>query len=150
MEQNRETPLHSKKDLNSLDEQNAFTDEVIPIIQENTVIHNEEVETGKVHIKKTVSKEDFNVNTPIINEVYDIERVPIKGQVLDTPPPAVRNEGDTIVIPVLREIAVMVKRYEIVEEIRITKKTTETPLVQKVTLSKQNINIERTQTEPKK
>jgi stress response protein YsnF len=131
------------------DDQDAFKDEVIPIIQENTVIHNEQVETGKVHIKRTISKEDVNLDTPIINELYDIKRVPVSGQILETPPPAMRNEGDTFIIPVIREIPIIVKRYEVVEEIHLTKKRTETPLIQTVTLSKQNVSVERTKNETK-
>ena len=150
MEQKRDISQQADENLKEKAADAAFTDEVIPVIQERTVVHSEMVETGKVHINKSITREDVNVNTPIINEVYNIERVPVKGQILDVPPPSVRYEGEVMIIPVLKEIPVVVKRYEVVEEIRITKKKTETPLIQKVTLSKQNINVERTQSETDK
>jgi stress response protein YsnF len=54
-----------------------------------------------------------------------------------------RNEGDTTIIPVLREVVVVQKRYEIVEEIRITKRKTERTDSQQVTLRKEEVHIER-------
>jgi uncharacterized protein (TIGR02271 family) len=150
MEQKRNLSQEDNREQSKEETSSPFTNEIFPVIQERTVVHNEMVETGKVHINKSISKEDVNVNTPIINETYHIERVPVKGQILDTPPPSMRYEGEVMIIPVLKEIPVVVKRYEVVEEIRITKKQTETPLIQKVTLSKQNINVERTQNETDK
>ena len=148
MDRKSNIPEEEKRENRGNGPQDSFKDEVIPIIQESAVVHNEMVETGKVHIKRSVSKEDVHLDTPIINELYDIKRVQVKDQILETPPSALRHEGDTIIIPVIREIPVIVKRYEIVEELHITIKHTETPLIQKVTLSKQNIDVERTKTEP--
>jgi stress response protein YsnF len=147
MERKHNISEEDKRKAEEIGGQDSFTDEVIPIIQENTVINNQLVETGKVHIKRTVSKEDVHLDTPIINELYDIKRVPVSGQILETPPPAMRNDGDTFIIPVIKEIPVIVKRYEVIEEIHITRKHTETPLIQKVTLSTQNVNVERTKKE---
>jgi len=62
---------------------------------------------------------------------------------VDTPPPAMRYEGDTTIIPVLREVMVVQKRYEIMEEIRITKRKTESTDTQQVILRKEEVNIER-------
>lgn len=116
---------------------------VIPVIEEYATVHKEIIETGKVRIKKTVVEDKAIVNLPILNETYDITREPISGVVHEDPPPAVRYEGDTMIIPVVKEITVMVKRYEVVEEVRITKKVTETPLMQEVTLRRESVLIER-------
>lgn len=116
---------------------------VIPVIEEYAVVQKEIIETGKVRVRKTVEEDKAIVNLPIINETYDITRVPVNGQVSDEPPPPMRYEGDTMVIPVVKETTVMVKRYEVVEEVRITKKITETPLMQEITLKRESIHIER-------
>jgi hypothetical protein len=38
----------------------------------------------------------------------------------------------------------VVKKYEVVEEVHITRRLTETPLVQEITLLKEHIDVERT------
>ena len=119
------------------------TTQVIPVVEEFPVINREVVETGKVHIRKTVSEEQAVVNLPVINESYHIERVPVN-QVQDTPPPSVRYEGDVLIIPVTKEITVIQKRYEIIEELRITRQITETPMMQEITLMKESVHVERT------
>lgn len=116
---------------------------VIPVIEEYATVHKEIIETGKVRIRKTVAEDKAIVNLPIINETYDVTRVPITNEVHDAPPPPVRYEGDTMIIPVIREVTVMVKRYEVVEEVHVTRKRTETPLMQEVTLRREDVHIER-------
>jgi uncharacterized protein (TIGR02271 family) len=117
--------------------------QVIPVIHEHAVVHKEVVETGKVHIRKSVTTEDVRITLPIINESYDIEHVPVESRILDTPPPPVRYEGEVMIIPVLKEITVVQKKYEVVEELRITRRVTETPMVQEITLRKEHIHVER-------
>jgi hypothetical protein len=48
-----------------------------------------------------------------------------------------------MVVTVLREVSVVQKKYEVIEEIHITRQFTETPLVQEITLLKEQIDIER-------
>ena len=117
--------------------------QVISVVHEYATVQKEMVETGKVRIRKTVTEEKASVNLPIVNESYHIERVPGTGQVLDTPPAAFRYEGDVMVIPVLKEITVVQKKYEVVEELRITRQVTETPMVQEISLLKEHIHVER-------
>ena len=121
---------------------------VIPVIQEHATIHKEVIETGKVRIRKTVKEDKAVVNLPVVNESYDITRIPVNS-VHDNPPPAFRYEGDTMVIPVVKEVTVMIKRYEVVEELRITKKLTETPLMQEISLRSEEVHVERTDNNPK-
>jgi hypothetical protein len=56
-----------------------------------------------------------------------------------------RYEGDKMIIPVLREITVVQKKYEVIEELHIIRESVETPLVQEITLLKEHINVERSQ-----
>jgi uncharacterized protein (TIGR02271 family) len=118
-------------------------EKIIPVVHEHAVIVKEIVETGKIHIQKRVTEETTSINLPITNESYHIERVPGNPQIFDTPP-ALRYEGDKMIIPVLREITVVQKKYEVIEELHITKQLTETPLVQEITLLKEHISVERT------
>lgn len=117
---------------------------VIPVVHEHVVINKEIVETGKVRVRKTVSEEEATVNIPVVQESYNIERVAVN-KVFETPPPAMRYEGDTIIIPVLREVVVVQKHYEVIEEVRLTRQTTETPFMQQITLRKEDVKVDRVQ-----
>ena len=116
---------------------------VIPVMQEQVTVGKRMVETGKLRISKKVTEDQTSVSIPLVQEQYDVERVPVN-QVVDTPPAAMRYEGDTTIIPVLREVLVVQKRYEIIEEIRITKHRSENTETQNVTLRKEDVQIERT------
>ena len=116
---------------------------VIPVMQEQVTVGKRMVETGKLRISKKVTEDQTSVSIPLVQEQYDVERVPVN-QVVDTPPAAMRYEGDTTIIPVLREVLVVQKRYEIIEEIRITKHRSENTETQNVTLRKEDVHIERT------
>jgi uncharacterized protein (TIGR02271 family) len=142
MEEKREN-VQSGIQGSSTERSNTTRSEVvIPVTEENAVIGKEVIETGKIRIRKTVKEDTSVVNLPVINESYDITRVPVN-TVHETPPPAVRYEGDTMIIPVVKEVTVMVKRYEVVEEVRITKKLTETPMMQEIKLRREHVDIER-------
>jgi len=69
-----------------------------------------------------------------------------RSQIVEKAPEAVRYEGDTIIIPVLKEIAVVEKKILLVEEIRVTKTITHSEQKEEVTLRKEEINIERSET----
>lgn len=136
-----ETRQHSKGDT----QQSEVSPEglrVIPVVEEQVTVSKQVIETGKVLISKKVSEQQTSVSLPLMREQYDVERVPVN-EVVDTPPPAMRYEGDTTIIPVLREVMVVQKRYEILEEIRITKRKTESIDTQQVSLRKEEVNIER-------
>ncbi len=128
--------------LNARLEDQATQSHVIPVAEEFATVSRNIVETGKVRITKKVTEEQVPFTLPLTSEQYFVERVAI-GEVVDTPPAAVRHEGETTIIPVLREVMVMQKRYEIVEEIRITKQVTESNETQHATLRSEEVSISR-------
>ena len=110
----------------------------IPVIEEQLRVDKKVVETGKVHVSKKVTEHETSVSVPLMEETYDVERVPVN-QVVETPPPPVRYEGDTMIIPVMREVLVVQKHYEIVEEIRLTKQINRQQHTEQVTLKKEEV-----------
>ena len=58
-------------------------------------------------------------NEALYRESYTIERVPVDRLISE--PAAQRQEGDTLILPVLEEVLVTEKRIMLKEEIRITK-----------------------------
>lgn len=126
-------------------DQNTFSEETkgIKVIQEFATVDREVVETGKVRITKTVTEETIGISAPIINESYEVKHVAVPYKLLDKPPLALTHEGNITIITVVREISVVVKKYEVIEEIHITKQLTQTPLTHEISLRKENVHVER-------
>ena len=77
-----------------------------------------------------------------VQDEVQIERIAIN-EFVQTPPPPLRYEGDTIIIPVLQEVMVTEKRLLLIEEVRITKRKVESKESQEVALRKEEIKVER-------
>ncbi|MBC6606555.1 YsnF/AvaK domain-containing protein [Hymenobacter sp. BT188] len=115
-------------------------------MEEQLQIGKDVVETGRIRVSKTVHEEQQVVDVPIIQEEVNVKRVAINQYVAT--PPAVRYEGDTMIMPILREVLVVEKRLLLVEEVRITKHQTETRAPQQVTLRKEEIYLQRVAPNP--
>lgn len=113
----------------------------IPVIREEAVVRTREVERGGVRVHKTVNEREEVVEQPTMREDVDVERVAI-GRVIDTVP-EVREEGDTLIIPVLEEMLVVEKRLVLKEEIRVTKRRTTETEQARVVLNEEQVTIER-------
>lgn len=92
---------------------------VIPVHEEHVALENRKVER-RVEIRKTVSEQQRVLELPRWREEVEIERVRLDLPV-DGPVP-VREEGDTLVIPLLEEEIVTVKRFVLREEVRVRKR----------------------------
>ncbi len=116
---------------------------VIPLIHEYITVDKKVIETGKVYIKKRVVAEDATINIPLIQESYKIERVPVKNKIFDAPPDTFHAENGDMIIPVTREVVEVKIRFEVVEEIHVTKVNTEVPHIQEITLLKEKVEVHR-------
>src|SRR5687768_9429276 len=92
----------------------------IPVVEEQIVIDKKTIETGSVFVRKEVQEREVTIDTTLVHDNVSVERVPVNQQI-DTIPPAVRYEGDTMIVSVVQEELVIQKRLILVEEIRITK-----------------------------
>ena len=118
---------------------------VVPLIAEEISISKRTVETGGIRIHKTVREDVQQINEPIVREHLDVERVEIN-QFVETAP-AVRYEGDVMIVPVLEEVVVTQKRLLLREEIRLTKRREEIANVQEITLRREEISLEKIETD---
>lgn len=114
---------------------------VIPVVEEALEIGRREVETGRVRVTKLVREAQELVDLPVHTDEVHVERVPI-GRIVNGPVGS-RQEGDTLILPVVEEVLVVEKRLRLVEEVRITRKRTEARNPQTVTLRKEEVQIER-------
>ncbi len=118
---------------------------VVPLVAEEIKISRKTVETGGVRVHKTVREDVQRIDEPIIREHLEVERVEIN-QFVETAP-AVRYEGDVMIVPVLEEVVVTQKRLLLREEIRLVKRREEISNVQEVTLRREEISLEKIETE---
>lgn len=86
---------------------------------EEAIAHVHEVSRGRVVVDKRVELVPHEANVDVGTDRVDVERVAV-GEEVDTPPQT-RQEGDTLVVPVVEEVLVVTKRYRIIEEVRVTK-----------------------------
>lgn len=116
----------------------------LPIVEEFATISSKIVETGRVIISKKVEDHQEGVHVVSAHDETDVERVTLNRIVESAP--AVRYEGDTMIIPVLKEVAVVEKKLMLVEEIRVTKRRVQTQETIPVTLRREHLEIIREKT----
>lgn len=126
-----------------LNDQPATLDEsvVIPVLVEELHLAKRVVETGRIRVHKQVEEREVTVDEPLIEDHIQIDRVPIN-QLIDKPL-GPRTEGNTTIIPVLREVIVVQKQLMLVEEVRLTRRQVEVRRPQPVTLRSETVHIER-------
>ena len=130
----------TQNNLNSdVRDENGST--IIPVIQEEIVVDKYVVERGKVRVSKRVSEHEEIVDEPLFHEEVSVERVPVNRVVESAP--GVRNEGDTLVIPIVEERVFVEKRLVLVEELHVKKQLVETHQPQTITLRKEEVEINR-------
>jgi uncharacterized protein (TIGR02271 family) len=91
---------------------------VIPLLAEQLNIARQKILTGGVRVHKTVSEHTETVDEPTLREELEIQRVAVNRFVTEAP--AVRYEGDVMIVPLLEEVLVVEKKLVVREEIRIT------------------------------
>lgn len=131
----------SSIDSNPFDSVQNETNRVFPVIQEEAIVEKRVVETGKVVISKKISEHEEIVDVPLFQEKVDVERVPINQVVQERP--AVRQEGEVMIIPVVQEQVFYQKRLVLVEELHVRKQVVQTHQPQKITLIKEDVEINR-------
>ncbi len=115
----------------------------IPVTQEVLQVGKRLVETGRgVRVHKTVTETVVRIDEPLMQQGLDIERVPVNAWV-EGKVPVQRQEGDTLVVPVLEEVLVVEKRLRLKEEIRITAKAGTRIASERVTLREEQVEVQR-------
>jgi stress response protein YsnF len=94
-----------------------------------------------VRVRTVVREDERVVDEPLAVETVEVERVPL-GRWVEAAP-AVRQEGETTVIPVLEEVVVVERRLRLVEEVRVTKRRTTRRASERVALRREEVVVER-------
>lgn len=116
-------------------------EEVIPLVEEVLHLSKRTVETGRVRVSLTTETVEETLRETLRSRRTEIERVPVGREVSEVP--ATRQEGDVMIVPVVEEELVVVRRLVLKEEIRLrlidSEDTVETPAQRRV----QRATVER-------
>jgi uncharacterized protein (TIGR02271 family) len=117
---------------------------VIPVVSEELDIDRRKTPVSTVRVAKHVTERQEEVSMPLTRERVDVRRVLVDRPV-DGPLP-VRREGDTLILPVVEEIAVVQKRLVLKEEIHATRRRSTEQHEQTVTLRSEHAEVDRVDT----
>jgi len=118
----------------------------IPLIAEDVSVARESVETGAVRVRKHVERRSERVDEPVFHERVEVERRPVN-RVVDRAP-GIRQEGETLVVPVLEEVLVVEKRLVVREELHIKRVRDRSRVQQEITLQAEHASVERIDERP--
>ena len=118
---------------------------VVPVVAEEVSVGKRRVETGTVRVRKTVRTTERVVDEPLTREEVVVEQVAINREIDEAVGP--RQEGDTLIVPLLEEVLVVRKQLILREEVRITRRKVEHRAPETVSLRVEEATVERTGTE---
>ena len=125
-------------------EQAPLGEVVVPLAEERLAVSKREVETGRIQVALTTETETVVAREVLCGRRVEVERVPVGRTLAEgEAAPVPHEEGDTLVIPVVEETAVVVKRLVVREEVRLRFVPTERPFEEAVDLRRQRATVER-------
>jgi stress response protein YsnF len=98
-------------------------------------------EDAPVEVHKTVSEREETIHEPVFEDKVEIEHV-IKNEPVDGPLP-IREEGDTVIVPLVKQVIRVEKEWILAEEIRVTKRRVEKIARESVELQQEEAEIRR-------
>ncbi len=114
---------------------------VIPLQAERVEVTRRDTITGRVRVETVTTTRDVAIDEMLTHEHAEIERVPVR-RLIDLAP-EVRQEGDTIIVPVIEEVVTTERRLFLKEEVRIRMVRTTERHQETVTLREQDAVITR-------
>jgi len=117
---------------------------VVPVLREEVHVGKRVVDTGGgVRIHKTVTGQPHTIDEALLRDAVDVRRVAVDKIVSLSEAPVTRQEGDTLIVPILEEVLIVEKRLRIKEEIHITRTQSPQRHTESVLLRSEQVSIER-------
>ena len=114
---------------------------VLPLYAEEISVSKRVVPKASVQVSRITHEHEEIVSELLAQEHVEIERVAI-GKPVEAKP-EIRQEGDTIIIPVVEEVAIVERRLMLKEELRIRRIRSEEQYQERVVLRKQEAVIKK-------
>jgi uncharacterized protein (TIGR02271 family) len=118
-----------------------LTDETIPVLEEQATVTTHDVSKGGVRVSTRTNHVDEAIAVSLASEEVDIVRVSIGREVAVAP--GVREDGDSVIIPIMEEVVVTQKKLVLKEELHINRRRTVRDVEVPVTRQIQKAVIER-------
>ena len=122
------------------------THAVLPVVEEELRVETRSLVTGKVRVRSVVDEIQEVARATLEGEQVKVFRVPIDREVSERP--AVRQEGDVTIVPLVEEILVVEKRLVLREELHIRRLITREDVEVPVTLRRERGVAERVSVDP--
>lgn len=116
-------------------------DEVLRLYAEALDVTKRQVVTGRVQVSAVTREREELVDETLGRERIEVETVAI-GKPIDAMP-SIRNEGDTIIIPVVEETLAVQRQLMLKEEVRVRRVRDEERYRETVTLRNQEAVVTR-------
>ena len=126
-------------------DQDNSGDLTIPIISEEVSTGVRKVVTGRVRVTKIIQPHEQVLEQDLRREHVEVHRVSINKQVAGPQP--IRQEGDTLIVPVIEERVQTQKIWVLVEELHIQKTAVIERKSEKVALLREEVTVERLEPE---
>ena len=114
---------------------------VLPLHAEAVQLSRRTVERAVVRVATVTHERPQLVEETLRHERVEIERVPV-GRIVEVAP-AVREEGDVTILPVIEEIVVIERRLFLKEEVHVRRVRSSEPYRQTVLLRQQEAVVTR-------
>ncbi|HEX8615875.1 MAG TPA: YsnF/AvaK domain-containing protein [Telluria sp.] len=117
---------------------------IVPLHREQLHVGTRVVDTGSgVRIHKTVSEHPHHIDETLRYDELDVRHVLVDKIVPLSEAPVPRQEGDTLIVPVVEEVLVTERRLRIKEEVHITRIGRTRTQTGTVMLREEDIVVER-------
>jgi uncharacterized protein (TIGR02271 family) len=120
---------------------NQGVEAALPLAAEEVAVSKQVVETGRVKIARVTHEREQLIDELLARETVDISRTPIDQPVAVMP--TIREEGDTIIIPIVEEVLVVERRLFLKEEVHVRRVRTTERHQESVTVRHQEAVITR-------
>ena len=118
--------------------------QVLELVAERATISKRAVQTGLVRVSTHVEEHQELIREALRRDEVVVQRVAID-QIVETPP-VVRQEGDTMIYPIVEEVLVVKKRLLLKEELHVIRTSRLETVEQDVTLRAMHADAQRTPT----
>jgi stress response protein YsnF len=114
----------------------------LTLLAEELEVRKEAVETGRLRVSKQTHTREALIDESLVSEQAEVETIPVGRQIFEMP--SVREEGDSIIVPIVEEVLHTERRF------KITRRRKTEQFQDRVTLRYQEAVITRVQsaTEP--
>jgi uncharacterized protein (TIGR02271 family) len=115
---------------------------VTQLREEILAVNKRWVKAGEVRLHKEITERTEEVPYDLTHEEVDIQRVAVNRALGENETVEPRQEGDTLVIPIVEEELVVTKRMVVREEVRITRRNITTQQKASGTLKREELVVD--------